>query len=365
VGSVRDGFRAQDAQALYDLGYACTERGVPELAVRPLALALELVPDSVPALSEFVSALGQDGQHARVLTVLEEHEAVMGWEHRFSYVYNALMAGRLDKAVSGFKRLPEPEGTRWEPAYEKVRRMLARADVARVVTPLDLRDLRGWHYVLTGGILGCLSPWGFDAGMTGRWGYVADSPGDCAGALARLRLVLEAAGTAPASVALLPDRSSRILGTAAAALLGLPTTDFDPGEPAPRSLVVAYDLTATDPAAVAALRRRAPGQVLALRVGSGLLLGAGFLDAGGEAFGERVGGRGPARVDGPAELAVLRRLDVQVSADLDHLAVYRDHPGDLGDLADGERCQFAPAQAAVGGEVGHQLVPLTVPPGAQ
>jgi len=26
-----------------------------------------------------------------VLTVLEEHEAVMGWKHRFYYVYNALM----------------------------------------------------------------------------------------------------------------------------------------------------------------------------------------------------------------------------------------------------------------------------------
>jgi hypothetical protein len=63
VGGVRDGFRTQDAQALYDLGYACTERGVPELAVRPLALALELVPDSVPALSEFVSALEHDAEH--------------------------------------------------------------------------------------------------------------------------------------------------------------------------------------------------------------------------------------------------------------------------------------------------------------
>jgi hypothetical protein len=58
---------------MYDLGYACTECGVPGLAVRPLALALELVPDSVPALGELVSALEQDAQHARVLTVLEEH----------------------------------------------------------------------------------------------------------------------------------------------------------------------------------------------------------------------------------------------------------------------------------------------------
>jgi hypothetical protein len=63
-------------------------------------------------------------------------------------------------------------------------------------------------------------------------------------------------------VALLPDRSSRIFGAAAAAVLGLPTTDFDPGKPAANCLVVAYDLTRTDPDAVTALRERAPGQVL-------------------------------------------------------------------------------------------------------
>ena len=73
---------------------------------------------------------------------------------------------------------------------------------------------------------------------------------------------LEAAGTAPQAAALLPDRSSRILGAAAVATLGLPTTEFDPGKPAAHSLVVAYDLTKTDPGAVAALRERAPGQIL-------------------------------------------------------------------------------------------------------
>jgi hypothetical protein len=67
-------------------------------------------------------------------------------------------------------------------------------------------------------------------------------------------------------VALLPDRSSQILGAAAAAMLALPAADFDPGHPAPHSLVVAYDLTTTDPAAVAALRERVPGQVVFERV---------------------------------------------------------------------------------------------------
>jgi hypothetical protein len=60
-------------------------------------------------------------------------------------------------------------------------------------------------------------------------------------------------------------------------------------------------------------------------------------------------------------LAVLRRLDVQVPGDLDDLAVYRDHPGCRVNLRDGHGGQLTPAQPAVGGGIGHQLVPLPVP----
>ena len=98
--------------------------------------------------------------------------------------------------------------------------------------------------------------------MTGRWAYLGDNLAGCAAALAAAPADPRAAGASPDAVALLPDRSSQILGTAAAAVLGLPAADFDPGQPAADSLVVAYDLTSTDPDAVAALRERAPGQVL-------------------------------------------------------------------------------------------------------
>jgi hypothetical protein len=131
-------------------------------------------------LSELVAALEGDGQHARAIAVLEEHESGMQWPHRFQYAYNALMAGNLDKAAAGFGRLPEPRDTAWAPAREKVRRMLARAGIARAVTALDRQDLRGWHYVLTGGVLASLSPYGFDVGMTGRWAYLSDSAEGCA-----------------------------------------------------------------------------------------------------------------------------------------------------------------------------------------
>ena len=236
------------------------EHGVGYLAIRPLARALELAPDSGPVLSELITALEQEGQHARAVAVLEDHEppVELGWQHRFQYVYNALMAGawirrpRVSRCPKTWARPGEGGGC-------------SPARARRGVTALDHRDLRGWHYVLTA-VLASLSPYGFDAGMTGRWGYVVDSERSCAAALARLRLILGGAGALPESVALLPDRSSRILGAAAAAVLGLPVADFDPADPAATQLVVAYDLNSTDPGAVAALRQRAPGQILFERV---------------------------------------------------------------------------------------------------
>ena len=195
AAAAADGSGSQDARVLYDFGYACLERGAGYLAVRPLARALDLAPDAAPVLSELVTALEHDGQHARAVAVLEEHQSAMSWLHRFQYVYNALMAGALDTAADGFTRLPEPQDTAWAPAREKVRRMLARAGTARAVTSLDRRDLRGWHYVLTGGVLATLSSYGYDV-MTGRWAYLSDSADACAVALQRLTLTLDTAAPA-------------------------------------------------------------------------------------------------------------------------------------------------------------------------
>lgn len=48
---------AEDVQALHDLGYGCVEHGIGQLAIRPLARALELAPDCGPVLSELVATL--------------------------------------------------------------------------------------------------------------------------------------------------------------------------------------------------------------------------------------------------------------------------------------------------------------------
>ena len=54
-----------------------------------------------------------------------------------------------------------------------------------------------------------------------------------------------------------------------------------------------------------------------------------------------------------------------MSGDFDDLAVDGDDAGVLVDLRDGHGGQLAPAQAAVGGGVGHQLVAVPVHPGGQ
>jgi hypothetical protein len=275
--------RPASAYRLYRFGYACVERGIPALAVPALLEALQpAVAPPAPAapqrvglfrrrrpqqpdpevaprrvLLELVTSLERGERHAEALTVLREHDALLDdWPDRYLTVYNALMCGRTALAREVFDALSAPEGIWVEPG-ERVGRMLERA---AALPPSGDQDLRGWHYALTGGVLTTLSPQGFDQGMTGRWAYLQDDFGSCRYGLERLRTVLTAGGRRPASVGLLPDRGSRALGLAAAQLLGVPATPYEPGTA--DVLVVAYDLNACDPALVAALRERAEGDLL-------------------------------------------------------------------------------------------------------
>ncbi|CAL9639124.1 hypothetical protein [Streptomyces sp. enrichment culture] len=252
-------------QALYDYGYACVERGVSHLAIPALREALRLT-GSVAVLRELVSAYEEEGRHRDAADALLAHEAVLAdWPDRYLLVYNALLAGDLEQARHRHALLPGPDEDLWHGAHDRLNRMLRRAACALEAAALDGTDLRGWQFVMGGTVLGTLSPYGFDAGMTGRFAWLHDTHGQCLAGLVRLRAVLDAAGVRARSVSLLPDRDSRILGLAAAEVLGLPAEPFEAGRQ--DTVVVAYDLGATagDPRGAAALeqlRERVPGQVL-------------------------------------------------------------------------------------------------------
>ncbi|GAA4629274.1 hypothetical protein GCM10023196_049320 [Actinoallomurus vinaceus] len=246
----------EGARQLYDFGYACVERGVSALAVPALCRAMVHQPGR-RVLVELAVALEDQGRHAEAVELLQEHDGLtVDWPDRYLLVYNALFAGRLEQAREVFAGLSDPDES-WAPTADRIRRILARA---AAVPPVDRGDLRGWHYTLTGGLLTTLSSYGFQQGMTGRWAYLQDTFDSCRHGLERLRVALTATGRRPSSVALLPDRDSRILGLAAAQVLGVPTQPYRPGTP--DVLVVAYDLDGTDPELRRRLRDRAPGEVL-------------------------------------------------------------------------------------------------------
>ncbi|MFB4309290.1 tetratricopeptide repeat protein [Actinomadura sp. GTD37] len=250
--------REQEPQQLYDFGYACVERGIAFLAIPALRRAVELMPDEPVLVMELVSALERENRHAEAVAALEPRiDSLEPWPARYLLAYNALFSGDVDRAERVAERLPAPEDRQWLPARDRLARMIARAGAVRAVAPLDARDLRGWHFTLAGSFLATVSPYGFEDGMTGRFAYMSDGFEMCRRSLDRLRLVLDAAERRPASVGLLPDRSSMILGLVAARLFGLPAEPFAPGRP--DALVIAYDLNETE---VEGLRERAEGQVL-------------------------------------------------------------------------------------------------------
>ncbi|MBT2420233.1 hypothetical protein J7F01_13320 [Streptomyces sp. ISL-22] len=258
--------RPEQARALYDFGYACIERGVPYLAIPALREALNRAPGSAAILRELVSAYEREGRHREAVDVLAARESELAdWPDRYLLVFNAVMVGDLALARSRHALLSDPDDAMWLPAQARQRRMLDRAASAEPVSPLDLGDLRGWQYVIGGTVLGTLSPYGFDAGMAGRYAWLQDSYDQCLRGLSRLKAVLGAAGARPRSVSLLPDRSSRILGLAAAEVLQLPTVPFAPGRE--DTVVVAYDLNDVagadqGPDILGGLCERASGQVL-------------------------------------------------------------------------------------------------------
>ncbi|MEU0007865.1 hypothetical protein ABZ079_27165 [Streptomyces sp. NPDC006314] len=254
------------AQALYGFGYACVERGVPYLAVPALREALRRSEGSLVVLRELVSAYEAEGRHREAVTELARHEDTFkDWPDRYLLVFNAVMAGDLELARRQHALLGDPEDDVWRPARERQNRMLARAAGAERVSSLDPTDLRGWQYVISGTVLGTLSPFGFASGMNGRYAWLQDSPAQCLRALLRLRTLLDATETRPRSVSLLPDRDSTILGLAAAEVLGLPAEPFEPGRT--DTVVVVYDLDGLaehdgGPDLIGNLFERAPGEVL-------------------------------------------------------------------------------------------------------
>lgn len=253
--------RPDAPQACYDFGYACLEAGLPHLAVPALRTGRESAPEAAPILWELTSALEDLERHEDAVRTLRAWNGPLpDWPGGYLLAYNTLCSADIDTARGLLDDLSTPEDESWDLAHHRITLMVERAEAARDVGPMDHRDLRGWHFALTGAVLSRISPHGLDEGMTGRFAYLGDDYESCRTGITDLSAVLAAGGRVPDAVMPLPDRSSRILGIATARLLDLPVVPIEPERS--DALVVAYDLTDTDMELRRALVPRSPGQVL-------------------------------------------------------------------------------------------------------
>lgn len=254
-----------EPRLLVGLGKRFIDEGIPAVAATFLARANELSPGDEGTLPELAMALERTGQFRascdflRAASEVVERSALC----RYLLAFHALMTGNLGETRSllpGLFNASDPHGV-VAPGVARLVGMLRRADAVRDVTPLDQHDLRGWHFVVTGGLLLHRSPHGPDE-MNGRYAFVQDGDAVCLEGIRRVEAVLRTWGVKPPRVFVLPDRDSAILGRATARVLDMPAEPWpDAGSEAP-GLIVAYDLDNVDPELSAPLSPHRPGQVL-------------------------------------------------------------------------------------------------------
>ena len=246
---------------LYDLGYGLIDAGAPAIAAAVLWRCLALVGDSEEVVCELVSALESALAYPDAVAVLEDRAALRARSFlcRYLYAYNAAMAGRLDLTRAVLPDL-EPDSEETAGLRDTIRGICERADRVAGVCPLDGRDLRGWHYVLTGGLIIHQSPYGFDEPMHGRYAWLADSLPRVATGLERLAALV--GPLALPCVYAPPGRDHEIVAHAASLRLGIPVAPWPAvGVPAP-GLVVMYDLAQLPVGDVARLVHRRPDQIV-------------------------------------------------------------------------------------------------------
>ena len=248
---------------LYELGYALIDAGAPSIAATILWRCLDLVGESEEVVCELVAALESALAYGDALAILAAHPQLRtrSFMCRYMYAFNAAMTGRLDVVRTELPVLA-PDSHEAEDMTDTLAAMLARADRVAGVCSLDARDLRGWHYVLSGGLLAHQSPYGYDEPMHGRYAWFADTLAHVAFGIERLATLVRARGLEVPCVYAPPGRDHEIVATAAAQKLGLPLAPWPAvGVPAP-GLVVLYDLAELPPGELGKLQQRRADQIV-------------------------------------------------------------------------------------------------------
>ncbi len=190
---------------------------------------------------------------------------------RYLTAFGAMVRGDAAACQVAFDSLPAASSEAEAFMASRIERMLERHGVAVDVAALDERDLRGWHYVLTGGVLLHVAPdepTGHSRAFNGRYTYLEDSDILIAECLAKLDTVLDLIDGPKSQVAIFDAADSRPVGFAAASQFAAESS-LELASDA-EGLFVAYDLGGLiEPVRKHFVSHR-PGQVLYAHVASAI-----------------------------------------------------------------------------------------------
>jgi hypothetical protein len=233
-------------RAAYRLGYLLVEKKLPSMASGVLGRALRHHPDDLELRHELVASLELQGRYSEAAAFVEPAATQAGapFLTRYLFAFNLLASGRGEAAESIARDLDPAGDAPSQFMRARLDGMLRRKRfTGQEWTP------RAVHFVLSGALL--LEEQVLE--------YREESWATLGADLVRLRAVLEAVDRKPPRVVSLYQARHKVLGTAAASLLGLPFEQQH--APEGEGLFVSHDLAAIFPDLAEKLRAHRPEQV--------------------------------------------------------------------------------------------------------
>ncbi len=244
---------------LLQLGMNLIEGQQPAVAASVLEYTLKVDPYNHLVLAELVAALEMDGRHDAAAKFLDAAGDMVLSNPFLLYlkIFNAFFVADIETPRELLPILQKSDDNRITFMTLRIECMLNRSDFIKDLSSLDPSNERGWHFVLTGGLLLRESP---NIIPSDDYSEHYDTREKLVDDIKMFAMVLDAWNLFPKKISFPPERNSEILAHIIAEILNVPTRKWIDDETA--ELIAVYDQAYVLPELLEPLRKYSADQFL-------------------------------------------------------------------------------------------------------